>query len=220
MSSPNTDNLLPMLLQVALQRAHPSPLPTNYVLSLIPGPEDPVDVGDSVVATIGTISADVWANGIEFSGWSSCTLSDTSATLQPGSLVLATGYTSGSAVLPVQDLGAEGAASGSALKVMWLDNLPTTAVSDTVQVAFSASSSGPFGAPVTVTNGESVTPGGRYCQATIGLSSTTTAQTPQFCHLRLYVIPPWYWGSGQWYLAPTQTVAISDISKSDISYSG
>ncbi len=196
--SVNTDNLLPMLLQVALQKAYPSPLPSNYVLTLIGAPEDPVDLGDTVVATIGTIAADVWANGIEFSAWSTATLTDTSATAQPGSLVLASGQTTGSAVLPAQDLGAQATATGSTLTVSWLDGLPTSAVSDTVQVAFSASSSGPFSGAVTVTNGQKITPTGRYCQATVALASTSTTQTPQFCHLRLFVSPPWFWGSGSW----------------------
>ena len=217
----NTDNLLPMLLQVALQRSHPSPLPSNYVLTLIAGPEDPIDLNDTTTATINTIASDVWGNGIEFAEWSTATLTDTSATQQPGSLVLTTGQTTGSAVLPTIDLGAQGAATGSALTISWLDSLPTTIVSDSVTVAFSASSGGPFSGTVTVTNGETVTPSGRYCQVTVALASTSTAQTPQFCHLRMFVKPPWFWGSGSWYAgaAPTD-VAISDVSTSDNYVSG
>ena len=198
MSSPNTDNLLPMLLQVALQRAHPSPLPTNYILTLIGGPNDPVTLTDSVTTSSPDTAWQVWGGGIEFSDWASCTLTDASATANPGSLVLTSGSTTGSAVTVGFDLGAEAAPSGVSVAVSWLDNLPSAVVSDTVQVAFSAASTGPWGTAVTVTNGEKVLVQDRYLQATIALASTSTTQTPQFSHLRLYVPSVWTWGTGVW----------------------
>ena len=192
--SSNTDNLLPFLLQSALQRAHPTPLPSNYVLTLISGPTDPVALGETVTAYATTIASDVWGNGIEFSDWALASLSGTVASGY--GLTLASGQSSGSATLPVFDLGAHGADAGSSLVVSWHDHFPSSAVSDQFQLAFSASQGGPFSGAVTVTNGETLAPGGRYCQVTVALATTNLSETPQVMTLRLLVVPPWTWGNG------------------------
>lgn len=58
----NQDNLLPLVLQQALSRAHPSPLPSNYVLTLVTGPTDPTQAIDSVATSIQTPSDMQWQN--------------------------------------------------------------------------------------------------------------------------------------------------------------
>lgn len=191
----NNDNLLAMALQVAMSRAHPSPIPSNYVLTIIEGPSDPMQLGDTVTSVVGSIDSDVYAVGIEYTDWAAATLTNTQASGY--GLTLTGGQTSGTAVF-VADLGANGAAAGAALTVTWESNLPTSAASVNVAVAFGSSASGPFGAAVTVTNGQTVTPTGEFCQVTVTLSTTNAAVTPAVLHVRLYDAPPWGWGEGRW----------------------
>lgn len=65
----NSPNLLPMLLQQALQRAHPSPLPSNTVITTITGPYGSAAVATTVAGTTWDESAFVWGGAGVDPGW-------------------------------------------------------------------------------------------------------------------------------------------------------
>ncbi len=48
---PTSPNLLPVIMQQALQRAHPQPLPSNLVITVVEEPVDGAVAGDAVTTT-------------------------------------------------------------------------------------------------------------------------------------------------------------------------
>ncbi len=65
----NAPSLLPMILQQSLQRAYPSPLPSNMVLTAIAGPYGGADAGSTVTGTAWTVSGFVWGGPGVDPGW-------------------------------------------------------------------------------------------------------------------------------------------------------
>ncbi len=66
---PTSPNLLPMLLQQTLQRAYPSPLPSNIVITQVEEPIDGLDVGDAVTTTAIPATAFKWGGAGVAPGW-------------------------------------------------------------------------------------------------------------------------------------------------------
>ena len=69
MPAGSSGNLLPFALQNSLQRAHPSPLPSNTVVTIVVGPYANTAVGDAVVVTYRKQSAMVWGGPGVSPGW-------------------------------------------------------------------------------------------------------------------------------------------------------
>jgi hypothetical protein len=61
MGGTTSPNLIQSVLQSALQRAHPNPLPAGQVITEIGDAEAAVDVGASAQATLTPLSQLVWA---------------------------------------------------------------------------------------------------------------------------------------------------------------
>lgn len=57
---PTSSNLLALVLQQGLQRAHPSPLPSNLVITLVESPSSGADVADTVTPTLRAASGMCW----------------------------------------------------------------------------------------------------------------------------------------------------------------
>jgi hypothetical protein len=66
---PSTPSLLPMILQQALQKANPQPLPSNTVITVIAGPYGGADVGDAPATAVYTEANFVWGGPSTDPGW-------------------------------------------------------------------------------------------------------------------------------------------------------
>lgn len=66
---PSSPNLLPMVLQQALQRAYPSPLPSNIVITAVQQPTDALQVGETVTTTIIPATSFKWGGTGVAPGW-------------------------------------------------------------------------------------------------------------------------------------------------------
>lgn len=198
----NNDNLLAMALQVAMSRAHPSPIPSNYVLTLIEGPNDPAQLGDTVTTTLTDTASLVYGALVTFGSaadWQSCTLSYADATTRPGSVILTNYGTysgNGTAQTPSIDLTAAASVSGATLTIYTDGHATFSDTSITYQVRFSADGS-TWGAYQTLTNGATFTPE-RYCEVLVTLNSTDGVNTPQVNSLRFSVATPALWGQAEW----------------------
>lgn len=96
------DNVFSMLLQNALSRAYPSGLPSNQVIQQISSADDNVNMADSVNA----YAVDVgypYGYGEAINNWSSGTLTNVDTSSRPGSVVLASGKTTGSVQLALNE---------------------------------------------------------------------------------------------------------------------
>ncbi len=65
MPAGTSPNLLAFALQNALQRAHPQPMPSNMVITLVAGPYAGNAVGQSrdVTAAAHSVAAETWSGG-------------------------------------------------------------------------------------------------------------------------------------------------------------
>ncbi len=69
MSGLNASSLLPMIMQQALQRAHPQPLPTNMTVTVVAGPYGGAGAGAAAAATLRPLSGMVWGGAGVAPGW-------------------------------------------------------------------------------------------------------------------------------------------------------
>lgn len=133
--------------------------------------------------------------------WRVATLTQTDALARAGSLILAKNgtpyYASGTAQTPTIDLTPAAAIPGASLTVQWSECLPVASVSATVQLRFSVDGA-TWGAWQPVTQGQALTAIERYAQALVTLTTSDTAQTPQFNWLRLAVATPAKWDASEW----------------------
>ncbi len=204
----NKDNLLPQLLQNAMARAYPSPLPSNQILTEIASPDDPTALGDALTLSVVDETSLVYGALVEFGGsadWTAAAMVNTSATLAPGSVVLAAGQTSGTATTAAIDLTVA-VVIGASLTVYVNDLEPFAGTATAYQIRFSADGA-TWGAWQALANGDTFTALLRYAQVQATLTSTTAGLTPQVNTLTFSVASPARWGRGEWALGGFAFVA-------------
>jgi hypothetical protein len=195
---PNTDNILPTILQTLQSRAYPSALPSNQVLILIESPTDPVAIGEACVASATQATACVWGGATVFSAWQECALSGTTASLRPGSLTLLSTSTSGTALTPAVAVAPGVPPAGAEVTFYAEALLPDSGDSATYQVRFSPDGT-TWGAYAGMVSGQTAAVGGRYAQVLVTLGSAAAGLTPQVGTLTFAVASPWRWDvNGLW----------------------
>lgn len=165
-------------------------------------PSDQVVLSDSLTYSVTTNGPAYysWSGAVTYgynSGdWSSATLTNADATTRPGSVILASGQTSGTAVTPALDLGPVGDSTGNTLTPTW-SAYTDGSTSVSLQIRFSSDGTS-WGSYQSLTSGTPITTiPDIYAQVSISLSGTTS-DTPQFNNLRLLLTTKAKYGASQW----------------------
>lgn len=143
--------------------------------------------------------------------WQGATLSNVDATTRPGSVILASGQTTGTATTGVLDLGPMATYdAANSLTFTW-SAYTDASTSVAVQVKFSEN-----GSYQAVTSGVPISPvPGRYPQVQITLTGTTS-DTPQFNNFRMFVQTQAQWSYAVWHSKPQAGISTLPLTGAQI----